>query len=75
MFPLFINRLHDIRKAVLPFGDSEFKEAMFNMASYYIPVDGKTEICRNHSNYVLEKFLDEEIWAIKSNSLIFILLV
>ncbi|XP_046661684.1 uncharacterized protein LOC124354918 [Homalodisca vitripennis] len=59
------DRIVPIRRILLPVPEDMLEEAWFFMGSYIIPLDSETERCRNHSSFLFDSFLNEEMWAIR----------
>ncbi|KAG8287302.1 hypothetical protein J6590_041546 [Homalodisca vitripennis] len=65
MLPTFMSRLNAIREVLLPVPEDILKEALYHAGSNVIPLDSETELCRNHSNFMFESFLNFDLWALR----------
>ncbi|XP_046663102.1 nose resistant to fluoxetine protein 6-like [Homalodisca vitripennis] len=65
MLPAILERLSAVQEVLAPLPKEVLEEAIYHTASYYIPIDSETELCRNHSALLFESFLRYEIWALK----------
>ncbi|KAG8287295.1 hypothetical protein J6590_041539 [Homalodisca vitripennis] len=65
LVPSFMSRMKGVREVLLPVPEETLKEGLYYAASNYIPLDSETELCRNHSNFMFESFLNFDLWALK----------
>ncbi|KAG8302657.1 hypothetical protein J6590_026857 [Homalodisca vitripennis] len=60
-----VQRILEVRKILLPMPDDQFDIVVNKTAKQYFPVQAESEMCRDHSNYLLESFLRGDMWALK----------
>lgn len=66
LMPTIMKRVKEVQEVLVSVPKDMQTEFMYHVASYYIPVDSETELCRNHSALMYDAFLSDELWALKS---------
>lgn len=66
LMPQIMKRAKDVQEVLISAPKDVQTEIMYHVASYYIPVDSESDLCRNHSALMYDAFLNDELWALKS---------
>lgn len=66
LMPTIMKRAKVVQEVLISVPKDLQTELMYHVASYYIPVDSETELCRNHSSIMYDAFLSDELWALRS---------